>query len=167
MTEPEAKRPSKTLGVNAKGSALPGVLIRPVKPADISGVIAIDTEVTGIEKADYWQELFGHYGSKRHQRFFLVAEVGGAIYGFIIGEVRDWEFGAPSCGWIFGMGVSSTNRLHGIGSALLGALFECFKRAGVEKVRTIAGRNNSLMLSFFRSQGMMAAPVVPLECDLP
>jgi len=167
MTEPEAKRPSKIPGANAKGFAVSDVLIRPVKPADIGGVIAIDTEATGIESAEYWHELLGHYGSKRQQRFFLVAEVGGVINGFIIGEVRNWEFGARSCGWIFGMGVSSNNRLHGIGSELLRALFECFKRAGVEKVRTIAGRNNSLMLSFFRSQGMMAAPVIPLECDLP
>ena len=34
------------------------------------------------------------------------------------------------------------------------------------KVRTMLGRDNTLILSFFRSQGMMAGPFIPLEMDL-
>jgi hypothetical protein len=33
-------------------------------------------------------------------------------------------------------------------------------------VRTLVARDNRLVLSFFRSQGMMAAPVVPLEKEI-
>ena len=45
----------------------------------------------------------------------------------------------------------------------LGALF---RRAGVLKLRTLLSRDNTLILSFFRSQGMMAGPLIPLEMDL-
>lgn len=166
MTYPEATRRSEALGSIGVDSVSPDVLIRSIKAADLSEVIAIDAEATGIEKVNYWRELFRHYGSKRKQRFFLVAEVGGAIRGFVIGEVRHWEFGAPSSGWVFGIAVSNKMRQGGIGSTLLGAIFECFRRAGVEKVHTLTGWNNSLMLSFFRSQGMAAAPVITLEFDL-
>ena len=38
--------------------------------------------------------------------------------------------------------------------------------AGVRKLRTMLSRDNTLILSFFRSQGMMAGPFIPLEMDL-
>jgi len=36
----------------------------------------------------------------------------------------------------------------------------------VNKVRTLLARDNHLVMSFFRSQGMMAAPFIALERDL-
>jgi ribosomal protein S18 acetylase RimI-like enzyme len=143
------------------------VQVRPIEATDLNEVISIDAEASGLEKIDYWYELFHRYGTRgRQQRFFLVAEAAGAIQGFVIGEVRDWEFGSPPCGWVFGIAVRSKTRLAGVGSALLAAILDCFRRAGVSKVRTMTARDNSLVLSFFRSQGMMAAPFIPLERDL-
>ena len=46
---------------------------------------------------------------------------------------------------------------------MLDAICDGFRRLGVDKVRTLLGRDNHLVLSFFRSQGMMAAPFIPLE----
>lgn len=141
--------------------------VRPVEAADLDQVIAIDFEITRRQKTDYWYELFHRYGAGRsRQRLFLVAEAGAEIQGFIIGEVRDWEFGSPPCGWVFGINVRPGARLAGIGTRLLEAICAGFRHAGVDKVRTLIARDNSLVLSFFRSQGMMAAPVIPLERDL-
>ena len=141
--------------------------VRPIEPADLDQVIAIDSEITGKRKTDYWYELFHRYGAARsRQRLFLVAETGSEIQGFIIGEVRDWEFGSPPCGWVFGINVRPDARVSGIGTRLLEAICAGFRHAGVDKVRTLVARDNSLVLSFFRSQAMMAAPVIPLEKDL-
>jgi len=143
------------------------VRVRPVEVGDLDQVIAIDSEITGIPKTDYWYELFHRYGAARsRQRLFLVAEAEGAVQGFIIGEVRDWEFGAPPCGWVFAISVRPVARLAGVGARLLEAICAGFRHAGVDKVRTLIARDNGLVLSFFRSQGMMAAPVIPLEMDL-
>jgi ribosomal protein S18 acetylase RimI-like enzyme len=145
----------------------PEVRVRPVAAVDIGQVTALDAEVTGVEKADYWYEVFHRYGSRgAKQRFFLVAESAGAVLGFIVGEVRDWEFGSPPCGWVFGLNVRPEARLGGIGTQMLAAICDGFRRAGVTKVRTLLARENTLVLSFFRSQGMMAAPFIPLEMDL-
>ena len=57
-------------------------------------------------------------------------------------------------------------RLAGTGTRLLEAIYAGFRHAGVDKVRTLIAPDNSLVLSFFRSQGMMAAPFIPLEKDL-
>jgi len=54
----------------------------------------------------------------------------------------------------------------GVGAALLKAITAAFRRLGVATVRTLIARDNQLVLSFFRSQGMMAAPVIPLEKDV-
>lgn len=140
--------------------------VRPVEAADLDRVIAIDADITGETKTDYWYELFHRYGTGRsRQRLFLVAEAGAEIQGFIIGEVRDWEFGSPPCGWVFGISVRPGARLAGIGTRLFEAICAGFRHAGVDKVRTLIARDNSLVLSFFRSQGMMAAPFIPLEKD--
>jgi ribosomal protein S18 acetylase RimI-like enzyme len=152
-----------------RGRAPPAaeVRVRPVEAADLAQVIALDADVTGLEKADYWYELYHRYGSRGgKQRFFLVAESAGAIQGFVVGEVRDWEFGSPPCGWVFGIDVRPDARQAGIGTKLLEAICDGFRRAGVAKVRTLLARDNNLVLSFFRSQGMMAAPFIPLEMGL-
>jgi ribosomal protein S18 acetylase RimI-like enzyme len=143
------------------------VRVRPVEAGELAQVIALDAEVTGVAKADYWYEVFHRYGSRgAKQRFFLVAESAGAILGFVVGEVRDWEFGSPPCGWVFGINVRPDARLAGVGTKLLDAICAGFRRAGVTKVRTMLARDNNLVLSFFRSQGMLAAPFIPLEMDL-
>ena len=140
------------------------VNVRAIQSGDIGQVIAIDAEVTGLEKTDYWYEVYRRYGTSRtRQRLFLVAESQGTVQGFVIGEVRDWEFGSPPCGWVFALSVRPGARLAGIGTCLLQAVCDSLRYAGVNQVRTLVARDNTLVLSFFRSQGMAAAPAIILE----
>jgi ribosomal protein S18 acetylase RimI-like enzyme len=67
---------------------------------------------------------------------------------------------------VFAIDVDPEARLAGIGADLLVAICAGFRRAGMRKVRTMLSRDNTLILSFFRSQGMMAGPFIPLEMDL-
>jgi ribosomal protein S18 acetylase RimI-like enzyme len=141
--------------------------VRQVRLSDLEPVVAIDATVTGLEKRAYWRSVYQRYGTSREAgRQFLVAESGGRVVGFVIGEVRDWEFGSPPCGWVFAIDVDPAARQGGIGTRLLDAICASFRRAGVRKVRTMLSRDNTLILSFFRSQGMMAGPFIPLEMDL-
>ncbi len=145
----------------------PAVNIRPAAATDVPSVVALDEEVTGLAKPYYWQDLFERYGARRRdQRFFLVAERQRRIEGFVIGEIRAWEFGSPPCGWIFAIQVRPGARLKGAGTQLFDAICDCFRRAGVTNVRTMLARDNTLILSFFRSQGMMAGPFIQLEMPL-
>jgi ribosomal protein S18 acetylase RimI-like enzyme len=145
-----------------------GVTVRAVRRTDLDPVIAIDATVTGLEKRTYWQRVYRRYGigARGEQRWFLVAEMEGRVVGFLIGEVRDWEFGSPPCGWVFAIDVDPQIRQSGVASQLMAALSTSLRRAGVRKLRTLLARDNTLILSFFRSQGMMAAPLIPLELDL-
>jgi len=146
------------------------VRVRRVRSADMANVIALDAHVTKLPKPDYWTDVFRRYGKQRlHERFFLVAEDRAErtrLLGFIIGEVRAWEFGSTPCGWVFALSVEPELRLYGTGSALLDAMSAEFKKAGVSKMRTMVARDARLPLLFFRSEGLMAGPYIQLEKDL-
>lgn len=143
------------------GSALQ---VRPVRQGDLPEVIALDATVTGLHKADYWQRIYRRYGvGGQGLRHFLVAEQGGRVVGFMIGEVRDWEFGSPPCGWVFAIDVDPRVRQQGVGTRLLAAMRERFEYVGVRVLRTMLASDNPLILSFFRSQGMTAGRLIPLE----
>ena len=64
---------------------------------------------------------------------FPVAEESEVFTGFIIGEIRAWEFGSPPCGWIFALGVDPDSRTKGIGTRLFEAICERFQQEGIQK----------------------------------
>ncbi len=144
-----------------------GLSVRPVRQADLPEVIALDATVTGLHKADYWQRIYRRYGvSGQGLRHFLVAVSGKRVVGFVIGEVRDWEFGSPPCGWVFAIDIDPLARQRGVGTQLLSAARERFEHVGVTTLRTMLASDNTLLLSFFRSQGMMAGRLIPLELKI-
>jgi ribosomal protein S18 acetylase RimI-like enzyme len=134
--------------------------IRRATRRDLAQVVEIDARITGLRKPAYWAGILRRY------RLFLVLTDQAAVQGYIVGEVRDWEFGSPPCGWVFGIGVRPDARLRGGGAELLEAMCEAFRSRGVHKVRTLLARDNALVLAFFRSQGLMAAPFIALERDV-
>lgn len=135
--------------------------IRPAQASDLTAISALDRRETGVAKPDYWREMLAP------DRHFLVAETErGALAGFIAGEIRAWEFGQPAAGWVFAIQIDPKLRLKGVGSALFDALVARFKEKGVTRVRTLVERQDHLILSFFRAQGMVAGPSLQLDMDV-
>jgi GNAT superfamily N-acetyltransferase len=138
----------------------------------MADVVALDTRVTKLAKSDYWNDVFRRFGRQHsRERFFLVAEDRAdravpRLLGFVIGEVRAWEFGSEPCGWVFALSVEPDLRLRGTGSALIEAISREFKKVGIGKMRTMVARDAQLPLLFFRSEGMTAGPYIQLEKDL-
>jgi ribosomal protein S18 acetylase RimI-like enzyme len=149
--------------MTVRHESAPAVAVRPARPADLPSIVALDAEATGMRKAAYWKERFSWYTRDHRDRFFLVAERAGHVSGFILGDIRAWEFGSPPSGWIFGINVKRSERLHGIGTLLCDAICARFRGAGVEMVRTMPSRDAQLVMAFFRGQGFVAGPFVLLE----
>ncbi len=137
--------------------------IRPARASDLAPVIALDSETTGLAKPEYWHEMFQRCA---RNGFFLVAADEARLLGFVAGEVRAWEFGSPPCGWVFAVQVRPGSRQAGLGSRLFAALCEAFRAAGVDRVRTMLAREDTVIHAFFRSQGMTAGPFIQLESRL-
>ena len=72
----------------------------------------------------------------------------------------------PPSGWIFAVQVRPGRRVQGLGSRLFGAVCERFRVAGIDRVRTMVAPANTVIHSFFRSQGMIAGPFIELEMRL-
>ena len=143
------------------------ISIRNARPSDLDAVIALDELDLKEEKPAYWRGIFDHYvsGGKK-DRLFLVAENGDEVVGFIIGEVRAWEFGSPPCGWVFALTVAPKARQMGIGQQMLEEICRRLQQAGVTTVRTMVDRDNKVTLSFFRSLGLRTGRYIELEKQL-
>lgn len=144
--------------------------VRPARRADVEAVTAIDANATGLPKPTHWLELYQRQGvSAANRVIFLVAtpaEQSDRVLGFIVGEIRAWEFGSEPCGWVYALSVESGARLHGVAETLLAAIAAEFRKAGMTKMRTMVARDDRLPMMFFRSEGMMAGPYIQLEKDL-
>jgi ribosomal protein S18 acetylase RimI-like enzyme len=91
---------------------------------------------------------------------------GGEVVGYLVAEVRGWEFGSRPTGWIFGLGVRREQARQGVASRLLAAALERLRLAGVDTVRTMVRRDDLTVLTFFRSSGFSAGEYVELEHSL-
>ncbi|GLI39303.1 hypothetical protein GHYDROH2_28040 [Geobacter hydrogenophilus] len=140
------------------------IIIRNARPSDFDAVLALD-ETGHIEgKQATWRRIFEHYvNCGDDDCHFLVSEINGKVVGFIVGEVRAWEFGSPPCGWVFALSVSPRNRKMGIGQRMFEEICTCLKHSGAATVRTMVEREDKLTLSFFRNQGLSSGRYVELE----
>ena len=143
------------------------VSIRNALPSDLDDVITLDKLSAKGEKTNYWQGIFSHYVvAGKADRLFLVAEINGKVVGFIVGEIRAWEFGSPPCGWVFALAVSPKAREIGIGKRMFDEISVRLKQTGVTTVRTMVDLDDKLTLSFFRGMGLRTGRYIELEKDL-
>ena len=96
----------------------------------------------------------------------LVATADDQVVGYLVGEVRSWEFGSPPAGWVIGLGVGRDYQGDGVGRVLLQAALARFGAAGVKAVRTMVRRDDVGVLRFFRGSGFAAGPYTELELEL-
>ena len=154
-----------TSGGDEKGT--PELVVRDLCQEDVAGVVRIDALHTGRSKRRYWEGAFGRFLEPAPGlRIGLGAEIAGRLVGYLLGEVRAFEFGSEECGWIFAIGVDPAALHHGIGTALLAEACRRFRSARVPCVRTMVRRNDVPVLAFFRGNGFRGGPFVQLELDL-
>ncbi len=159
--------PSEAMGVN----------IRPLRAGDIEAIISIDAEITGEGKPGFWRGLLTIYepedpdegaaapgGEPRGHPTYLceVAEEGGEVIGFVLGDVQAWQFGIPRCGRIIAIGVRPSSRRAGVASRLARELLETFGKMNLPVVQCLV-RSGDPLGAFFASMGFETSPWVTLE----
>ncbi len=140
------------------------VAIRAGVSEDLEAIVAIDAEVRGQERPDFWRQRLAPYlEGPRDTHVCLVAEVDGETAGFVLGEVREEEFELPPSGWVVTIGVRPGHRGRHVGQRLVTQVVERLAAHGVSAVRTMVGWDNPELLSFFGSLGFDCGPQLPLE----
>jgi GNAT superfamily N-acetyltransferase len=128
---------------------------------DIEAILEIDGKITGQPSAQAWEaRLAACIG--RDPRGCLAAEVGGRVVGFVLGELRGWEFNIPLCGWIDVMGVDPDFQGQGVGRRLLGELLGYFREAGIGEVNALINWNEAGLVEYFRSMGFRRGEFIHL-----
>lgn len=130
--------------------------IRPLDELDIGAIVGIDEKIGGQYRPEVWERRIGYY-LRRDPEASVVAEMGGKVVGFMLGEVRSGEFGLEEpTGWIEVLGVDPDARGKALGRRMAEAMLEHFRAQGAHSVRTLVDENQEELLSFFRSVGFEA-----------
>lgn len=147
--------------MNGKSTHSP--IIRKISGQDLERIIEIDKKVLGQLRPKYW-EMKLELAGKRSPNFSLVAELDGKVVGFIIGDAKGWEFGAPeNAGWIDTIGVDPDFQRIGIAKILFTEMIKNLKEAGVDTVHTFVTWRDWSLLTFFDEMGFEKGDMINLE----
>jgi len=133
------------------------VTIRDLRADDLREVVRIDALRKGRPRT-----LAGLGGGVR----LVAAMEEGGLAGYLVGEVRAFEFGSEPCGWVHSVAVDPAAARRGVATALLEEACRRFRADGVERVRTMVSRGDVPFQSFFRARGFVGGPFVQLERGL-
>ena len=144
------------------------VIIRDLTPDDRDSVIRIDALHSGEPVPEYECEVFDRLldPEQNKRSVGLVAEVDGRCVGYLLGEIRAFEFGSEACGWIFSVAVDPDLARRKIAARLVVEAKQRFRTLGMQRIRTMVRRNDVAVLSFFRAQEFIGGSFVQLELDL-
>jgi len=139
-----------------------------LRATHLDDVVRIDSLHSGASNRGYWESVFERFldTSQRDRRVGLAAEDDGRTIGYLLGEVRAFEFGSEPCGWIFGVGVDPDQLRTGVAGQLVDEAKRRFRTAGVSTVRTMVRRTDIPVLSFFRTHDFVGGSFTQLEADL-
>ncbi len=126
--------------------------IRKLKKEDSEAVYRIYAAITRKPvSADFKRVVADHAG--REDSACFVAEIDGAVVGFMISYILTAGFGMTQSAWIPTLGVSPDQMGQGIGAALAQEIFSFYHSRGIENVYTSVRWDSTDMLSFFKTLG--------------
>jgi ribosomal protein S18 acetylase RimI-like enzyme len=140
--------------------------IRALDELDIGAIVKIDERITGIYRPEVWERRVGYY-LRRDPESSQVAELDGRVVGFMLGDVREGEFGIeePS-GWIERFGIDPDYRGRDLGRQLYAAITHHFEERGATMVRTLVDERDASVAGFLTALGLAPSPLKALETRL-
>lgn len=127
-----------------QGSLGLGAVMREFTPSDLD-------QVTRIENASFPVDAFREWEFRRlhsaNPREFLVADVSGAIVGYVVGSI------AGDCGEIESLAVDESVRGHGIGAMLTRRLLDRFRERGLRICRLEVRTANAVAIDLYERLG--------------
>lgn len=141
--------------------------VRSMTANDLSAVVRIDGKLTGQDRSAYYQgkmdEMMGETGVRVSQ----VAELDGAVIGFVMARVDYGEFGrAEPTAVMDTLGVHPAYAKAGVGHALLSQLLANLATLHVDRVRTQVGWTNLDLLKFLGDCGFAPSQRLVLSKEL-
>jgi len=158
-----------------------GIEIRPLLPEDLPRILQIEERLQQLRQTalsssavqgweaerDTFQQTIEYHLEYGDPALCLGAEIDGELVGYMIGEVRLWEFGGgEKTGWIKILAVDPDHQRRGIGRRLGEELLKQFLRRGIRRVRTLVDSYSGELIAYFRSLGFQVLSMLPLELTM-
>ena len=147
--------------------------IRMLKIEDLEDILRIEKKIEkennleSPERMEYLKETAVYHLQHGDPLMNLGAEIEGRLVGFILSEIRLWEFGrGEKTGWIKVLGIDPEYQGKGVGHKLGETLLSHFKRKNIKKVRTLVDWYEGDLISYFKSLGFDILNMIPLEKEL-
>lgn len=138
------------------------ITVRRMRTQDADAVLHINEKITGRPYEAQWASKIID-DITRNPLGCLVAEEGGEIVGFILGDIRGWEFAIPKSGWIEIVGVDPRFQGKGVARVLIETLHTYFRNHNVDRVMTMVNWNDGGLVGFFRALGFERSEFIILE----
>jgi L-amino acid N-acyltransferase YncA len=138
--------------------------VRPLSPADLERVIAIDSAHVGEPRRRFFEKRLAH--AKQHPDDFMQVGVArnGKLLGFAFARILRGEFGRDQAIAILdAVGVEYDSRERGVGRALMQGLTEVMREKKVQSLQSQADWTNHALLRFFDASDFKLARRLVLE----
>jgi len=143
------------------------VRVRPLKASDLTAVSQIEQRITGSRRTGTLARNLRKRLVQPDRGSCLAAVEDRRVVGFIVGEIRPWEFGEErEVGWILVVGVDPDHQGKGVGGMLGASLLRHFRAKGVRRAKTLAEWDAGDVIAYFRTLGFARGSAVALEADL-
>lgn len=144
-----------------------GAGARPLAPADLERVVAIDGAAAGRSRRGFYAKRFAALAEDPASEVALAADRDNQLVGFAFAHRLDGEFGgAAPVGVLDAIAVDAAARSSGVARALLEGLEAALRQRGVRELRTQADWTEHGLVSFFASAGFRLSPRLVLEREV-
>lgn len=127
------------------------VMVRALRYDDVDRIHEIDRILTMNASPRRGVDLWSLVGESTTS---FGADVDGKLAGFVLADVRPWEFGArEAVGWVIALGVHPDYQTKGIGKMLGTRVMDEFRRLGVRHASTLVGKDDARLREYFESIG--------------
>jgi GNAT superfamily N-acetyltransferase len=142
------------------------IVIRRLEPSDEQPIIDIDAKIVGKERAVSWRQRVFRYLERYHPPVSHVAEADGVVIGFIIGDIRGWEYGMPSGAWIDIMGVDPAYQGQGLGRRLVEAFVAQCRHQGIKRIHSFMREDDTRIRRFLEAAGFSRGALVEYALEV-
>jgi N-acetylglutamate synthase-like GNAT family acetyltransferase len=141
------------------------ITVRQMRSGDVEAAAGIFLAITRRKASAKWRSMVGKLIENSPEEC-LVAQRRGQVIGFILGEMKEFAFGAERSGWIEVLGVHPRQMGAGVGNLLGRRLLSIFKKKGATRVFTAIRWDSGDLGAFFRSIGFDRSAFIILENGL-
>jgi ribosomal protein S18 acetylase RimI-like enzyme len=135
--------------------------VRSLSELDLDDIVRIAEKTRNAYQPELWENRVTYY-LRRDPEASVVAERGGKVVGFMLGDVRAGEFGIeePS-GWVEVIGVDPDAAGHGVGRALGEEMVARYRARGVRRMRTMVDASMPEVERFVAALGFVPDSLRP------